>query len=218
MRKSILSLIFSVLLASMGFTTSSNAIGLEGLGIGFSVGTAGYYAVGEEVTDNVETGTDNTKQSGAFQNDVGSIFIEYRAGPVTFGVDYHLEDITTPQNTNIQGATTNTVKATFKNHTTAYIALPVWGGLYVKAGGIFVDIKTQENLGTGGDYGDTDTTGITAGFGYQHEVQNGFSVRFEALAARYEDVDATNSNNTTTSVKIRDMMGASGRVSLLKTF
>jgi len=218
MRKSILSLIFSVLLASMGFTTSSNAIGLEGLGIGFSVGTAGYYAVGEEVTDNVETGVDNTKQSGAFQNDVGSIFIEYTAGPVTFGVDYHLEDITTPENTNIQGATTNTVKATFENHTTAYIALPVWGGLYVKAGGIFVDIKTQENLGTGGDYGDTDTTGITAGFGYQHEVQDGFSVRFEALAARYEDVDATNSNNTTTSVKIRDMMGASGRVSLLKTF
>ena len=218
MRKSILSLIFSVLLASMGFTTSSNAIGLEGLGIGFSVGTAGYYAVGEEVTDNVETGVDNTKQSGAFQNDVGSIFIEYTTGPVTFGVDYHLEDITTPENTNIQGATTNTVKATFENHTTAYIALPVWGGLYVKAGGIYVDIKTQENLGTGGDYGDTDTTGITAGFGYQHEVQDGFSLRFEALAARYEDVDATNSNNTTTSVKIRDMMGASGRVSLLKTF
>ena len=218
MRKSILSLIFSVLLATMGFTTSSNAIGLEGLGIGFSVGTAGYYAVGEEVTDNVETGVDNTKQSGAFQNDVGSIFIEYTAGPVTFGVDYHLEDITTPENTNIQGATTNTVKATFENHTTAYIALPVWGGLYVKAGGIYVDIKTQENLGTGGDYGDTDTTGITAGFGYQHEVQDGFSLRFEALAARYEDVDATNSKNTTTSVKIRDMMGASGRVSLLKTF
>ena len=219
MRKSILSLIFSVLLASMGLTTSSNAVSVpEGLGIGFSVGTAGYYAVGEEKTDNVETGVDNTKQSGAFQNDVGSVFIEYTAGPITFGVDYHLEDITTPQNTNIQGATTNTVKATFENHTTAYIALPVWGGLYVKAGGIFVDIKTQEKLGTGGEYGDTDTTGVTAGFGYQHEVQNGFSLRFEALAARYGDVDATNSKNTTTSVKIRDMMGASGRVSLLKTF
>ena len=218
MRKSILSLIFSVLLASMGFTTSSNAIGLEGLGIGFSVGTAGYYAVGEEVTDNVETGVDNTKQSGAFQNDVGSIFIEYTAGPVTFGVDYHLEDIATPTNTNIQGATTNTVKASFENLTTVYIAVPVWGGLYAKVGGIYVDINTQEVLGTGGNYGNTDTTGITAGFGYQHEVQDGFSLRFEALAARYEDVGATNSKNTTTSVKIRDMMGASGRVSLLKTF
>ena len=51
MRKSILSLIFSALLATMGFTTSSNALGLEGLGIGVSVGTAGYYAVGEEIED-----------------------------------------------------------------------------------------------------------------------------------------------------------------------
>ncbi|MBC8296029.1 MAG: hypothetical protein H8E55_09575 [Pelagibacterales bacterium] len=219
MRKSILSLIFSTLLATMGFTTSSNAIGLEGLGIGFSVGTAGYYAVGQEFDDNPPAGVDgDTKQSGAFQNDVGSVFIEYTAGPVTFGVDYHVEDITTPENTNIQGATTNTVKATFENHTTAYIAVPVWGGLYVKAGGIYVDINTQESLGTGGSYGNADTKGITAGFGYQHDVQDGFSVRFEALAASYDDVTSTNSNNTTTSVKVTDMMGASGRISLLKTF
>ena len=51
MRKSILSLVFSVLLATMGFTTSSNALGLEGLGVGVSIGTAGYYAVGTENTD-----------------------------------------------------------------------------------------------------------------------------------------------------------------------
>ena len=104
MRKSILSLIFSTLLVTMGFTTSSNANLLEGLGIGFSVGTAGYYAVGEEKTDNVETGEDNTKQAGAFENDVGSVFVEYTAGPVTFGVDYHVSDIQTPENTNVQGA------------------------------------------------------------------------------------------------------------------
>ena len=194
MRKSILSLIFSVLLVSMGLTTSSNAVSVpEGLGIGFSVGTAGYYAVGEEQEDNNPVGVDDTKEAGAFQNDIGSVFIEYTAGPVTFGVDYHLEDITTPENTNIQGATTNTVKATFENLTTAYIALPVWGGLYVKAGAIYVDINTQEALGTGGEYGNTDTTGITAGIGFQHEVQDGFSIRGELLGAQYEDVKVTNS-------------------------
>ena len=74
MRKSILSLIFSTLLATMGFTTSSNALGLEGLGIGFSVGTAGYYAVGTENDDNSPTGVDgDTTQAGAFQNDIGSV-------------------------------------------------------------------------------------------------------------------------------------------------
>jgi len=225
MRKSILSLIFSVLLASMGLTTSSNAISVEGLGIGFSVGTAGYYAEGQENTDNGKTGESMAKKGAAFQNDIGSVFIEYSVGPVTFGVDYHLEDISTPTATNVQFTSdsdqtnlTNTVKATFENLTTVYVAVPIWGGLYAKAGGIFVDIVTQENLETGGDYGNTDTTGFTVGLGFQHEVQNGFSVRGELLGAQYDDVEATNSNNTANSVKITEMMGASARFSLVKTF
>ena len=79
MRKSILSLIFSALLVSMGLTTSSNAISVpEGLGIGFSIGTAGYYAEGEEKTDNQKTGEDMAKDGGAFQHDVGSIILEYK--------------------------------------------------------------------------------------------------------------------------------------------
>ena len=201
-----------------GFTTSSNAVSLEGLGIGVSLGTGGFYAVGEEKTDNVEVGVDNTKQSGAFQHDIMSIFVEYDVGPVRFGVDYFMDDITTPENTNIQGATTNTVKATFQNHTTAYIALPVWGGLYVKAGGMYVDIKTEERLGTGGEYGNVDTTGYTAGLGFENEVQNGVSIRGEIMGSIYEDVSATNSKSTDISVKVTDMMGASARVSLVKKF
>ncbi len=226
MRKSILSLIFSVLLTSMGFTTSSNALSvLEGLGIGFSVGTAGYYAEGEEKTDNQKTGEDMAKDGGAFQHDVGSVFIEYTTGPITFGIDYNIEDVTTPSNTNMQFTSdasqvnlTNTVKASFENHTTAYIMMPVWGGLYAKVGGIYVDINTQEALGTGGNYGNTDTTGFTVGLGFAHEVQDGFSVRGEVLGARYEDVSVTNSANTTTSVHITEMMGASARLSVVKTF
>ena len=226
MRKSILSLIFSVLLVSMGLTTSSNAISVpEGLGIGFSVGTAGYYAEGEEKTDNQKTGEDMAKDAGAFKNDIGSIFIEYTAGPVTLGVDYHIEDISTPTNTNVQWTSdtdftplTNTVKATFENLTTVYASVPIWGGLYAKVGGIHVDINTQESLATGGEYGNTDTTGITAGFGFQHDVQDGFSVRGEVLGAKYDDVSVTNSANTSTSVHITEMMGASARVSIVKTF
>ena len=224
MRKSILSLIFSALMAT-GLITSSSAFSLEGLGIGFSVGTAGYYAEGEEKTDNKKSGEDMAKDAGALKNDIGSIFIEYTAGPVTFGVDYHLEDISTPSNTNAQWtsdtdftALTNTVKATFENLTTVYASVPIWGGLYVKAGAIHVDIKTQESLATGGEYGNTDTTGITAGFGFQHDVQDGFSVRGEVLGAKYDDVSVTNSKNTTTSVHITEMMGASARVSIVKTF
>jgi hypothetical protein len=217
MKQKILSLIFSMIMA-LGLTTSSNAIGVEGLGVGISLGNGGYYAVGEEKQDHQHVGVDNTKEAGAFKNDWGSVFIEYGVGPVKFGIDYHIDDIKTPTNTNIQGSTTNTVKATFSNHTTAYILLPIWGGLYVKAGGIFVEIETNEKLGTGGQYGNTDTTGVTAGFGFDKEVQDGFSVRFEALAAQYENVGLTNSNNPTISVDITDMMGAHGKFSVVKTF
>ena len=129
-----------------------------------------------------------------------------------------LEDITTPENANIQGSLTNTVKATFENHTTAYIALPVWGGLYVKAGGIYVDIKTQESLQTGGSYGNVDTTGYTAGLGFENEIQNGVSIRGEIMGSMYEDVSATNANTTDISIKVTDMMGASARFSIVKTF
>ena len=218
MRKSILSLIFSALLATMGFTTSSNAIGLEGLGVGVSIGTAGYYAVGEEQEDNNPVGVDDTKEAGAFQHDLGSIFVEYDLGQVKVGLDYHVQDIETPTNTNVQGASTNTVKATFENHTTGYILAPIWGGLYVKAGAIYVDIKTQENLATGGEYPNVDTTGITAGVGFNHEVQDGISVRFEAMAAQYDDVSAANSKDGTKTIQITDMMGANAKVSLVKAF
>ena len=217
MKKNILSLIFSALMAS-GFTTSSNAFSLEGLGIGASLGTGGWYAIGEEKTDNIPTGVDNTKQSGAFQHDIMSVFVEYTAGPIRIGVDYFVDDITTPENTNIQGSTTNTVKATFQNHTTAYIAMPIWGGLYAKVGGIYVDIKSEERLGTGGEYGNTDTTGYTAGLGFEKEIQNGVSIRGELMASTYEDVEVSNAKTTDISVKVTDMMGASGRVSLVKTF
>ena len=69
----------------MGLTTSSNANIFEGLGVGFSVGTAGFYAEGEEKTDNQKTGEDMAKDGGAFQHDVGSIILEYTAGPITIG-------------------------------------------------------------------------------------------------------------------------------------
>tara|TARA_Y100000817_G_C16671174_1_gene461603 strand:- start:33 stop:707 length:675 start_codon:yes stop_codon:yes gene_type:complete len=224
MKKKILSLIFSAMLAT-GLTTSSNANIFEGLGVGFSVGTAGFYAEGEEKTDNQKVGEDMAKDGGAFQHDLGSIFIEYTAGPITAGVDWNIEEINTPEATNVQFTSdasqvnlTNKVKATFENHVTAYIMLPIWGGLYTKVGGMYVDIVTNESLGTGGNYGNTDTTGWTAGLGFQHEVQDGFSIRGEVMGSRYEDVSVTNSANTSTSVHITEMMGASAKFSVVKTF
>ena len=127
--------------------------------------------------------------------------------------------IETPQNKNIQGSSTNTVMAEFENLTTVYAMIPVpLGGFYIKGGWIYVDINSVETLQTGGSYGNTDTTGFTAGIGWNQEVENGFSIRAEVLAAEYDDISLTNSNNTTIKVSTEDMMGASAKISLVKSF
>ena len=217
------------LLVAFGLTTSSYAVSLEGFSFGASVATGGFYAVGTERDDNDVAGTDNdTKEAGAFQEDFASIFVEYNLGGVSVGLDYIPGTIETPENKNLQvidvtgvgdATATNTAKAEFENHTTVYAIIPLpLGGLYAKVGGIYVDINTLEILGTGGSYEDTDTTGITAGLGWSHEAADGVSVRLEALAAQYDDVTLTNQNNTTTSVLVEDMMSASARISLVKSF
>ena len=159
------------------------------------------------------------KEAGAFATNYGSVFIEYNMGPLSVGVDYVPMQIETPQNKNIQGSSTNTVMAEFENLTTVYAMIPVpLGGFYIKGGWIYVDINSVETLQTGGSYGNTDTTGFTAGIGWNQEVENGFSIRAEVLAAEYDDISLTNSNNTTIKVSTEDMMGASAKISLVKSF
>ncbi len=218
MKKTILTFGLSLLMA-MGLFTSSQAVSLEGLSVGVSGSHAGFYAVGTESTDNDETGVDDTKEAGAFATNYGSVFIEYNMGPLSVGVDYVPMQIETPQNKNIQGSSTNTVMAEFENLTTVYAMIPVpLGGFYIKGGWIYVDINSVETLQTGGSYGNTDTTGFTAGIGWNQEVENGFSIRAEVLAAEYDDISLTNSNNTTIKVSTEDMMGASAKISLVKSF
>ena len=226
MKKTILTFGFSLLL-SMGLISSSNAVSLEGLSVGVSGSHAGFYAVGTEKQDNKPAGVEgDTKEAGAFTTNFASVFVEYNFGPISLGVDYIPMQIETPKNTNIQVTSdtdqtnlTNTVMAEFENHTTVYAILPVpLGGLYLKAGWVYVDINSVETLQTGGSYGNTDTTGLTAGIGYSHEATDGVTVRAEVLAAEYDSVSMANSSNTTTSVSVEDMMGASARISLVKTF
>ena len=212
-------IIISLLLA-FGLATSSYAFSLEGLSIGISGSQSGYYAVGTENDDNGPAGVEeDTSEAGAFQAEHGSIFIEYNFGPISFGIDRIIGETETPQNTNNQDGTINTVQAEFKNHTTGYLLLPIpLGGFYVKAGMSYVDIISIETLNTGGSYGDVDTTGWTAGIGYQVGFDDGLSLRAEVMAAEYDDVSATNTANTTTSIQVTDMMSAFGTISVVKSF
>jgi len=210
----------------MMFGLSSAAYSIEGLGIGVSGNYNGFYAVGEEIPSN-NVGNKDRKEAGAFLETTVSVFIEYDAGPVSIGVDYFPGDVSTPENTNIQHTSntnstnlTNTVQADFKDLLSVYAILPIeaLGGTYLKAGMREATVETNENLGTGGSYGDVEVQGWTAGIGYQVDGENGLSFRLEATATEWDDVESANSADTSTKIKITDMMSASATLSILKTF
>ena len=96
-----------------------------------------------------------------------------------------------------------------------------FGGLYLKAAISEVDVKTQEQLGTGGNYPDTNTDGFHVGIGIEREV-GGLSMRVEVMGSDYDEVQATDENaasdETAKVVKINDMIGARATISLLKSF
>ncbi len=223
-----LSSLFAMTVASMAFT-------LEGLSIGVSGSSAGFYGLGTEIVDDgSNTGTKKTTEAGAFGDTVGSVFFEYNVGPVSLGIDYIPGAIDTPENVNLQAVdvtgagdatATNRVSASFEDHTTFYMLIPVpaLGGAYVKAGAIMVDVKTNENLGTGAKYPNVSTNGYTLGLGYAIEAAAGVSIRLEALAAHYDDVSANSTasvsgETTKKKVEVTDMMSARGTISIVKTF
>ena len=85
---------------------------------------------------------------------------------------------------------------------------------------IYVDLNSIENLGTGGSYGNTDTTGMMAGLGYSIEAADGLSIRAEVTAAQYDEVEVANSASDAggTKVTLTDMMSAFGTISVVKSF
>ena len=129
-----------------------------------------------------------------------------------------MEDMTTPENSNLQGTTSNTVKATFADHTTIYANVNMPFNTYLKVGYVMVDVLTQENLGTGSKYNDVDTKGIQVGLGYQFTADNGVFVRAEVSATEYDDVSATSTVDSNKAVEVTNMLGAIGALKIGKAF
>ena len=192
--------------------------------VGLAMSQGAWYGIGKEVNT-----TAITEESGAFEANYASVFGEIAVNDrISFGLEYVPEDISTPTNTNAQldkvtatpaGAVkTNTAKATFQDILTAYVQADIWGGLYAKLGYIQASVITNESLGTGGSYGNVDTTGAMIGVGYNHDLDNGWFVRGEVQAQTFQDVKATNSSETTKVITVSDMMGAQGSIRIGKTF
>ena len=212
----------------ISFFSGHNAIAasLEGLSIGVGYNFSAFMGTGKETktgSGGDSTVVDTTEETGAFQDEVASIFVEYDLGPLSLGLEYVADDMTTPSNTNVQDnnngdGTTNTVKATFKDHTTLYANIDMPFNTFLKLGYQQVDIATQENLGTGNSYNDADTDGYTLGLGYNHIVDSGVFFRAELSAHAYDDISASGTVDSSKKVDVTDMYGASASIKIGKTF
>ena len=206
----------------VSFLGIQSASALEGLAVGVSLNTAGFMGTGKETMTGSGAATtqkDVTEEDGAFGEDVASVFVEYAASDmVSLGVEVFADDVTTPENLNAQEQTNNTVKATFKDHTTLYANVNMPFNTYLKLGYHMVDIQTQESLGTGSKYNDVDTTGYSLGLGYQAKSDNGMFVRLEVSVSEYDDVTATSTVDSSKEVSVSDMYGAMGSLKIGKSF
>ena len=79
-------------------------------------------------------------------------------------------------------------------------------------------MKTNENLGTGGKYGDTTLEGTIVGIGYNHDMADGMFVRIEGNLMDFDDVTLKNTVDTNKSVTASDIEGYGARLSVGKSF
>ena len=210
---------------------SAQAVDLS-VSLGASTAQGGYHATGTETiqaTDGEYNTAAVTEEAGVFTDSHQSIFGEINIGDnMTVGVEFALNDLETPQNTNVQwdkttdatgASSSNTAKASFSDKTTVYVQARMLGGLYTKIMYHNVNVISQESLSTGGAYGDQTIEGLGLGIGYQHDLSDlGIFVRAEVTASGYENVKAVNTNDVNKVITITDMYGAEGSIKIGKTF
>ena len=194
-----------------------------GVNLGVSGNLAVFHATGVENESTEKSSEDATGVAG-----FGSIFIEKTLGDrLTIGLDYvpSALDSETSENvvrdkttTDTQTVKTNTVKVAFEELTTLYVALNITESFYVKAGMAQVDVITKENLATGSAYGNTSLDGSVLGVGYNNSFDNGMFVRVEGTYMDFDNAKLTSSTNGDNSVELNNLEGASGKISIGKSF
>lgn len=158
----------------------------------------------------------------------GSIFIEKTIGRFALGIDFVPEALESDTSSTSRPdllakasgvATTvvNKVQVDFEDLTTVYASFMITDSLYINYGMVTVDVKTKESLGTGSTYGDTDLSGTTVGMGYHKNFDNGMFVRASANVLEFDGVSMTSANSFNV-IKIDQINGASGKLSIGKSF
>ena len=196
--------------------------------IGVNVGVSGQMGVFVATAKETETGPSITEKSnGSEHGAIGfaSIFIEKTLGDrFAIGVDYvpaALETDTTESvrqdKTTADSATarTNKVQIDFEELTTLYVALNVTDNMYIKAGMVTVDVITNESLGTGSSYGNTDLDGTQIGFGINNEFGNGMFIRAEGSYMTFDGASLSSNDN---KITLSNLDGLSGKLAIGRSF
>ena len=72
--------------------------------------------------------------------------------------------------------------------------------------------------GNSNTYTSDSTEGYTVGLGYNHELAGGVSVRLEVTGTDFSDVQTTNNQTNKNEIIVKDIIGARGTLSLVKSF
>ena len=225
-----------VLLGSISFANAEQfRVGISVLGGGFEVdgakeifsGDHSSNATTEKVTKDAKDELENAE--GEFA--LGSVFAEFAANDqFSIGVAFVPHSMDTESTENKQNignlpedpgndnAVTNTVKVSFEDLVTVYALANLNDNVYLKAGFMQVDMITEENLGTGGAYGNDTLDGYTLAIGYNMDFADGMFVRAEVAHIEIDGTTLTNTNDATKSVTADGITGMGAAVSVGKSF
>ena len=203
---------------------ANNAMSIEMRpSIGISGNSGVYAATGIENNFN-EAGTaidETTKEHGAFNETFMSVFAEMSLNDaISIGLDYVPDTIDSPENVSNEGMPNESkVSVGFEDLVTIYAKLNVpLGGTYLKVGYSTVNVNSKEVMGSGNNYGNDRSDAIVVGLGYAHELADGLAVRAEITGSEFSDVNTNNGQTNKTEIKVEDMIGARGTISVVKSF
>ena len=215
-------LIIAITSAFMLFATSAMSMDMRPV-VGISGNSAVYAATGiEENYNEAGTAVDTTSRvTGAFNESYVSVFAEMSLNDViSVGLDYVPITIDTPENVSQENEPNeNKVYASFEDLTTIYAKINVpLGGTYLKVGYSTVNVISKEVMSSGSKYGNDRTDAVVFGLGYAHEVSDGLAVRAEITGSEFTDVNTSNGATNKNTIKVEDMIGARGTISIVKSF
>ncbi|MBD1149835.1 hypothetical protein IDH12_00385 [Pelagibacterales bacterium SAG-MED29] len=187
----------------------------------FNFGVSGALTQIDASGSEIEGGETNTKSVSNVVV-IPSLFAEFGVTDrITIGVDYvpmtaDVSDKTYTRN-DIETSVTDTAttsstsrsqkaSAELSDHMTVYADVMINDEVFVKFGGVQVELETKDSLGTGSKYGDETVNGYLIGVGTKKDVDFfGKFIKLEVIYTDYDDISITSSvarTGVTTNNKI----------------